>query len=115
MKDEKEINEIDEIEFNEEDAIRYIRNFIPEQDQQGLTDDDIQYVLDEIYEYYESKGLIDDDTAEEASIDEEEMLNFILKDAQDDDIKISSEQIQLIVEGEYEYGVSIGIYQPQED
>ncbi len=105
----------EELLFDEDAAVRFILDFIPEEDRAGLTEDDVVYVLDVIDEYYESEGLFseDDDTTAEASIDEEAMYNFVLKAAKKDNVALTSEQIQLILEGEYEYGVSIGIYEEE--
>lgn len=104
----------EELVFDESEAIRFILDFIPEEDKKNLTDDDVQYVLDVIYEYYEENGLIEDDeTADEASIDEEQMFEFVKKAVKKDKMQISDEQIQLILEGEFEYGVSIGIYEAE--
>ncbi len=100
--------------FDEDAALRYIMDFIPEEDRQGLTEDDIVYVLDVIDEFYESEGLLaEDETTAEASIDEEKMYNFVLKAAKKDKVEITTEQLQLILEGEYEYGLSIGIYEEE--
>ena len=106
----------EELVFDESEAIRFILDFIPEEDKKNLTDDDVQYVLDVIYDYYESVGLIEEDTetADEASIDEEKMFEFVKKAVKKDKMNISDEQIQLILEGEFEYGVSIGIYEEEE-
>lgn len=103
----------EELVFDESDAIRFILDFMPDEDKQNLTEDDIQYVLDVIYDYYENEGLIDEDIAEEASIDEEKMFDFVRKAVKKDKMQISDEQIQLILEGEFEYGVSIGIYEEE--
>ncbi len=104
----------EELIFDEDAAVRFIMDFIPEEDRKNLTEDDIMYVLDVIDEFYESEGLLsEDETAEEASIDEEKMYNFVLKAAKKDNVEISTEQLQLILEGEYEYGVSIGIYEEE--
>ncbi len=100
-----------ELLFDEDAAVKFIWDFIPEEDRKNLTEDDIIYVLDVIDEFYESEGLLsEDETAEEASIDEEKMYNFVLKAAKKDKVELTTEQLQLILEGEYEYGVSIGIY-----
>ncbi|MCM1035583.1 MAG: hypothetical protein NC038_08005 [Paludibacter sp.] len=104
----------EELVFDENDAIDFIWNYIPEQDKTSLTKDDIQYILDVVYDYYESEGLIEEDTAEEASIDEEKMYEFIKKAALKDNMQITDELIQLILDGEFEYGVSIGIYEDEE-
>ncbi len=101
----------EELIFDEDAAVRYILDFIPEEDRKNLTEDDIVYVLDVIDEFYESEGLLsEDETAEEASIDEEKMYNFVLKAAKKDNVEITTEQLQLILEGEFAYGVEIGIY-----
>ncbi|MBQ8100088.1 MAG: hypothetical protein IJV55_08010 [Paludibacteraceae bacterium] len=101
------------MEFDDEQAVRFIWDFIPEEDRTGMTEDDILYVLDVIDDYYEKEGLLDDDIAEEAEIDEEKMFLFVKKAAQKDNVKLTDEQIQLILEGEFEYGVSIGIYEAE--
>jgi len=58
--------------------------------------------------------LIDEDSTEDASIDEEEMFKFILKCAKKDKIEMTEDEIQLILDGEYEYGKSLGIYTEEE-
>ena len=65
--------------------------------------------------YYGENGLIDEDSADEASIDEEEMFNYIMKCSKKDKMGLSEEDIQLILEGEYQYGKSIGIYTDDEE
>lgn len=104
----------EELEFDDSEAIKFIMNLIPEEDKTTLTEDDIQYVLDVIYDFYEDEGLVDEDTAEEASIDEEQLFNYVKKAAQKDGIKLNDETIQLILDGEYEYGLSIGIYEEED-
>ena len=103
----------EELVFDEDDAIRFILDFIPEEDKKDLTEDDVQYVLDVIYDYYEKEGLIEEDTAEAASIDEEAMFKYVHDAIKKDKMHITDEQIQLILEGEFEYGVSIGIYEEE--
>lgn len=104
----------EELEFDDSEAIKFIMNLIPEEDKTTLTEDDIQYVLDVIYDFYEDEGLVDEDTAEEASIDEEKLFNYVKKAAQKDGIKLTDETIQLILDGEYEYGLSVGIYEEED-
>ena len=54
--------------------------------------------------------MIDEDSADEASIDEEEMFNYIMKCSKKDKMELTETEVQLILEGEYEYGKSLGIY-----
>lgn len=106
--------EIEDLVFDEDEAIKFIWDFIPEEDREGIDEDTIQYVLDVIDDYYVSEGLMsDDETASQAEVDEEKMYEFVKKTAKKDDIKLRDEQIQLILEGEFEYGVSIGIYEAE--
>lgn len=103
-------------EFDDEKCIQYILNIIPEEDKKGMTEDDVQYVLDVIYDYYESAGLIsEEDTAGEGVIDETAELEFVRKAAKKDHINLTDEQIQLILDGEFQYGLEIGIYEEDEE
>lgn len=103
----------DDLVYDEDEAVEFIYSWLSEQDRKTISKDDIDYVLDVIYDYYESEGLIDEDSTEEASIDEEKMYKFVQNAAKKDKINLSNDAIQLILEGEYEYGVSTGIYEEE--
>ena len=96
--------------YDEDEAVKFILNHIPAASRATIPDTKVEYVLDVIYEYYDEKGLIQEDTAEEANIDEEDMFMYLKKCAKKDKMDITDEEITLILEGEYEYGKSIGIY-----
>jgi hypothetical protein len=102
--------EDDLLVYDEDDAVKFILNSIPEEAKERINDEKIEYVLDVVYEFYDENGLIDEDSTEEASIDEEEMFKFILKCSKKDKMKLSEDDIQVILDGEYEYGKSLGIY-----
>lgn len=106
MKTEKD----DLLEYDDDEAVKFILKLVPKEFKTKINDDAVNYVLDVVYDYYAENGLIDEDSTEEASIDEEEMLKYVVKAAKKDKIDLSEEQIQLILDGEYEYGKSIGIY-----
>ena len=99
--------------YDEDDAVKYILNYLPEEFKGKIDDTKIEYVLDVVYEFYEENGLIEEDSTEEASIDEEEMFNFILKCSKKDKMNLSEDEIELILEGEYQYGKSLGIYKEE--
>lgn len=105
----------DLLTYDDDKAVAFIYEFLDKDDREQLTKDDIQYVLDVIYDYYESEGLIEEDTAEEANIDEEKMFEFIAKAARKDGVKLTDDLIAQILEGEFQYGVSIGVYTPEEE
>ncbi len=96
--------------FDEDEAVKFITEYLPAEAKERISEDDIDYVLDIMCEFYEENGLMDD-SSDEASIDEEAMFNFILKTIKKDKmISLSEDDLQLILEGEFEYGKSIGIY-----
>lgn len=96
--------------YDEDDAVKFILKTLPAASKGKIDDTIIEYVLDVVYEFYVENGLIDEDSTEEASIDEEEMFKYIKKCAKKDKMELSDEDIELILEGEYQYGKSIGIY-----
>jgi len=107
--------EDDLLEYDEDDAVAFILDFIPAEAKERISDDKIEYVLDVVYEYYDEKGLIDEDSTEEASIDEEDMFKYILKCSKKDKMDMQEEDVQLILDGEFEYGKSLGIYRDEEE
>ncbi len=108
--------EKDLIEFDDSDAIRFIMNTMKADIRAELDDDKVQYVLDLLCEYYEENNLIDDDTVEEAEIAEDDVFNFISHLAKKEGVfDLSDEQLMAILDGEYRYGISIGIYSTTED
>lgn len=96
--------------YDEDDAVKYIIANLPAEMKESIDDMMVEYVLDVIYDYYDSNGLISEDTTEEASIDEEDMLKFIVKSARKDTMNLTEEQILAILDGEFKYGQSLGIY-----
>ena len=100
--------------------VEFIWNFIPEQDRVGMTPDDVLYVLDKVDDYMEEKGLVeyDDATGEmtytDGEIDEEEQLNYILRENRVNENKLTSVQIQLILDAELQYGIEQGWYEDED-
>jgi hypothetical protein len=107
--------EEDLLVYDEDEAVAFILDFIPTEAKERIDEDKIEYVLDVVYDFYDENGLIDEDSTEEASIDEEEMFKFILKCSKKDKMELNEDDIQLILDGEFEYGKSLGIYREDED
>lgn len=101
----------DLLEFDDDKAIEFILQYIPQSLKSKLTADDVSYFLDLIYDYYESNGYIDENSVEETSIDEEAMMDFIMKALKKDQIiKLTEEEVEILLDAEYQYGKSNGIY-----
>jgi hypothetical protein len=107
--------EDDLLVYDEDEAVKFILNYIPAESKTGINDDKVQYVLDVVYDFYDENGLINEDSTDEASIDEEEMFNFILKCSKKDKMELTEEEVQVILDGEFEYGKSLGIYREDEE
>ena len=43
------------LEYDEDDSLRFIQNHLPEELQGEFSDDEINYIVDLIYEFYEEK------------------------------------------------------------
>ena len=110
MSEEKDFIEVDDTE-----CIKFILNYLPEDLKGKVSDDDIQYVLDLICEYYAENDLIEEDVVEEATIAEEDMFNFILAAIRKEQvIEMDEDTLAVILDGEFEYGKTIGIYTEEE-
>ena len=107
--------EDDLLVYDEDEAVKFILDSLPADAKERVDNDKIEYVLDVVYDYYEENGLIDEDSTEEASIEEEEMFKYILKSSKKDKMGLSEDDIQLILDGEYEYGKSLGIFKEDDE
>ncbi|MDR0749243.1 MAG: hypothetical protein LBF62_06700 [Tannerellaceae bacterium] len=95
----------DIFEYDDDDAVKFIQNYLPLELKGKFTDDDINYIVDLIYEYYESKGYMDEgNDDDDVDIDEDELISFVVKNAQKDGVgKFEAEHIMFIVLGELDY------------
>jgi len=100
----------EELFYDDSEAIEFILNTLPEEIKKRINDTHIEYVLDVIYDFCEENGWIEEDSTEEAEIDEKAMFDYIKKAVKKDKFDLSDEEIEYILEGEFEYGKSIGIY-----
>ena len=55
----------DLFDYDEGDSVKFIRNYLPQELKEKFSDDDINYIIDLIYEYYEEKGFMDDEADDE--------------------------------------------------
>lgn len=105
--------EQDWMEYDEDEAVKFIKNYIPQEIKEKYTNDDINYIIDIVYDFYESKGLMEEsDNSAIVEIDEDEMVAFVQKQTLKDKIKtFSADDITQIVQGELAYCESIGIFE----
>lgn len=109
MSEEKDL-----IQYDEEDAVKFIQNYLPQEMKGKYTNDEINYIIDIVYDYYDEKGFMNDETDEESivDIDEDEIIAYVLKNTKKDKINnFSSEEIAFIIQGELAYCDSLGIFE----
>lgn len=95
-----------------EDArtVAFIRNYLPQELKARFSDEDLYYFLDLIIEYYATSGCLDAEPDEEGyiNIDQDEIVEFLLSEADKDGISgFTAEELLFVVQGEMEYGNSI--------
>ena len=101
------------LEYDDDAAIAFIMKRLPAELAGVIDEDDVQYLLDVMYEYYENNNLLDEETDEMVEIAEEELLQFILVTAKKDKMpaeKFTVEAVQTLLDIEYEYSKSLGVY-----
>ena len=96
---------------DDEKTIEHIQNYLPQELKEKFTDDELYYFLDLIDEYYSESGILDAQPDEEGyvNIDLEQVVDYIVKEAKKDEMgEFDPEEILFVVQGEMEYGNSLG-------
>lgn len=106
------MSEKDDFIYDEADSVKFIQNYLPQELKGKFSDDDINYIVDLIYEFYDSKGYMDmDDDDIDVEIDEDELTEFVVKNALKDKVgKFEAEEIAFVVQGELAYCDSIHVF-----
>lgn len=100
-------------EYDEDEAVKYIQNYLPQEMKERFSDNDINYIIDIMYDFYDEKGLLDEDVSDDdmVDLDEDELISYVLKNVKKDKlIKFSEEEITFIIQGELHYCESIGMF-----
>lgn len=103
----------DDLVYDEDESVKFIQNYLPQELKGKFSNDDIYYIVDLIYDFYESRGYLSEDNDDDdmIEIDSEELIEYVVKNSQKDNVgKFDPEAIALIVQGELEYCDSINIF-----
>lgn len=96
--------------FDEDLAIKFIRQYIPENVSMQYSDDEIIYIIDLIWDYYDKKGLtsLEDIDAEEDLLDVDDLIAYVKKEiARENEVLMDPKDVGYIVKGELEYEKSL--------
>lgn len=98
------------MEYDEDLAIKYIRNYVPNDIGECYDDDEILNIIDIIWDYYEDNGMLDfsDIDYGDDDVDVSELVSHVeAMVAKDKSAKVAKEHIAEIVKGELAYENSI--------
>lgn len=100
----------DNFTFDEDRAVEFIRASLQEDIRRKYSDDDILYIIDIIWDYYDKKGLLSLDNldTEEELLDIDDLIVYVKKElTKDKNVSIDFEDIKHIVKGEIDYEESL--------
>lgn len=92
-------------EFDEDDAIKFIRQYVQSSVKNKYSDDDILLLIDTMYDFYENgddSNVKYEDESDECNINE--IVNYVKKSLRKDpDNQIDMDDVKSLVEGEIGY------------
>lgn len=98
------------MKYDEDDAIKFIRATLPQEVSERYDDDEILYVIDIIWDWYEKNGYLsfDSDVTDDEELDIDKLTAYVRKEIRNDkEIMMDPQDIDLIVKGELEYEESL--------
>ena len=102
------MSQLEDSVYDDQDAVKFIQNSLPQELKETFSDDDIVYITDVIYEFYESQGLLDDDVEDDvAEVDLEDILEYVMKNAKRDGFEFEPEAVRWVIDGEFDYEESL--------
>lgn len=105
-------NEDDFMPYDDEEAIKFIQNQIPQELKEKFNVDDLYYIVDLIYEYYEKNGFMDQDDESEVEIDLDVLTAYVVKLAKKDKVGVfTDDEIRFVIDAEIAYCDSIGVFE----
>ena len=89
------------VEYDDERAVEFIQNCLPQDLKDRFPEDTIYYMLDVICEFYEKQDWLDNEDEEK---EEEELIQFIITQSEKDGIgRFTEEEIRLLLVAEDAY------------
>ena len=102
-----------EMQFDEDEAVKFIRNYMPETIRTRYSDDEILNIIDMVWDYYEQNGLLEisgDGYSDDSDPELPLILDYVNRMLKKDKLAVvDTDDVHFIVEGELEYEKSIGL------
>lgn len=96
--------------FDEDNAVKFIRESIPSTVSEKYSDDNILMIIDLIWDYYEKNGMLslNMDFGDEEQLDPDELVKYVKKEVKEsDELHMESKDIEMIVKAELDYEESL--------
>lgn len=103
-----------DIQFDENDAIKFIRRYMPADISDRYDDDEILNIIDMIWDYYEDNGLLEIPTSDNdtGTTNLQPLMDYVNKMLSKDKLAVvDKDHVHYIVEGELAYEKAIGLEQ----
>lgn len=103
----------EQYEFDEENAVKFIRAELPPEVSEKYDDEDILCIIDIIWDYYERKGLLslNIEETEDEQLDPDDLVKEVKKEVKnDDELIMDTKDVELIVKAELDYEESLEAY-----
>lgn len=100
----------DQYRFDEDEAVKFIRGEISAQANEKYSDDEILFIIDTIWDYYEKNGFLslNLDEIEEEQLDPDELVRYVKKEVKNsDEILMDPKDVESIVKAELDYEESL--------
>ncbi len=103
----------EQYQFDEENAVKFIREELPPEVSAKYDDEDILCIIDIIWDYYERKGLLslNIEETEDEQLDPDDLVKEVKREVKnDDELIMDSKDVELIVKAELDYEESLEAY-----
>ncbi len=104
--------ENDLFDYDDDAAVAYIRPRLPRDIQDKYSDNDIIYIGDIIYDFYEKKGFFDESDEEAPELNVDELIRYVRTSLKKDgDAEFDDDDVEFLVRGELDYEESLGMWE----
>lgn len=101
------------LKYDEEEALAFIRKYIPNTVSEQYSNDEILFIIDTVWDYYESKGIVrlEPKLTDNQIENVDNLVDYVRKEVKKDgEILMDPADIEYIVKGELAYEKSIEIF-----
>ncbi len=105
----------------DDEEVQFILENLDE-DYADTTAEEVEYILDHLWQYYDEQGFLDENSSDEVDIDEDEILQYVLDQVEKDKKageklakRFDEDRIAAVLECEYGYCDQEGIFTDNED